>query len=80
MGNIKMLNIAAQLASDKPIVMLERPDASLDLEALANLISVLKHDVEQGRTIIVVTHYPKLRELATQVVTVNKSLEAGEAA
>ncbi|MDC5841132.1 ABC transporter ATP-binding protein [Vibrio europaeus] len=80
MGNIKMLNIAAQLASDKPIVMLERPDASLDLEALANLISVLKHDVEQGRTIIVVTHYPKLRELATQVVKVDKSLEAGEAA
>ncbi|MDR9828932.1 ABC transporter transmembrane domain-containing protein, partial [Vibrio sp. FNV 38] len=80
MGNIKILNIAAQLAGDKPIVMLERPDASLDLEALSKLIDVLKQDVEQGRTIIMVTHYPNLRDLANKIVLVEKSVKGGEEA
>ncbi|MFA0438485.1 ABC transporter [Vibrio sp. 10N.286.49.C2] len=80
MGNVKMLNIAAQLASDKPIVMLERPDASLDLEALAKLTAVLQQETEQGRTIIMVTHYPKLRDLATQVISIEKDVKEGEAA
>ncbi|MGR5000382.1 ABC transporter transmembrane domain-containing protein [Vibrio celticus] len=70
MGNVKMLNIATQLASDKPIIMLERPDSSLDLDALGNLAKVLEEEVAAGRTILMVSYHSKLRELANRIITV----------
>lgn len=70
MGNIKMLNIAAQLASGKPVIMLERPDSSLDLNALGNLVKVLEEEVLAGRTILMVSYQTKLRELASRTITV----------
>ncbi|MEZ8111387.1 ABC transporter transmembrane domain-containing protein [Vibrio splendidus] len=70
MGNVKMLNIAAQLASDKPIIMLERPDSSLDLDALGNLAKVLEEEVAAGRTILMVSYHSKLREFANRIITV----------
>ncbi|USD35778.1 ABC transporter transmembrane domain-containing protein [Ferrimonas sp. SCSIO 43195] len=70
MGNVKMLNIAAQLASDKPVIMLERPDSSLDLNALGNLVKVLQDEVLAGRTILMVSYHGKLRELASRTITV----------
>ncbi|MCG9633350.1 ABC transporter transmembrane domain-containing protein [Vibrio sp. Isolate30] len=70
MGNIKMLNIATQLASGKPVIMLERPDSSLDLNALGNLLKVLEEEVLAGRTILVVSYHAKLRELASRTITV----------
>ncbi|MFN3015052.1 ABC transporter transmembrane domain-containing protein [Vibrio coralliilyticus] len=70
MGNIKMLNIAAQLASGKPVIMLERPDSSLDLNALGNLVKVLEEEVLAGRTILMVSYHAKLRELASRTITV----------
>lgn len=70
MGNIKMLNIAAQLASGKPVIMLERPDSSLDLNALGNLVKVLEEEVLAGRTILMVSYHAKLREIASRTITV----------
>lgn len=70
MGNIKMLNIAAQLASGKPVIMLERPDSSLDLNALGNLVKVLEEEVLAGRSILMVSYHAKLREIASRTITV----------
>ena len=70
MGNVKMLNIATQLASAKPIIMLERPDSSLDLDALGNLAKVLEEEMSVGRSILMVSYHPKLRELADRIITV----------
>lgn len=70
MGNVKMLNIATQLASGKPIIMLERPDSSLDLDALGNLAKVLEEELAAGRTILMVSYHSKLRELANRIITV----------
>ncbi|KFI12307.1 ABC transporter [Vibrio coralliilyticus] len=70
MGNIKMLNIAAQLASSKPVLMLERPDSSLDLNALGNLVKVLEEEVLAGRTILMVSYHAKLREIASRTIRV----------
>ncbi|WP_295891471.1 ABC transporter transmembrane domain-containing protein [uncultured Vibrio sp.] len=80
MGNIKMLNLAAQLASDKPILALERPDTSLDLDALENLNNVLQQEVVNDRAIIMVTHHPKLRALAHRTVMVERSMKGGQVA
>ncbi|GLO64123.1 toxin ABC transporter [Vibrio sp. MACH09] len=78
MGNIKMLNIAAQLANGKPVIMLERPDSSLDLDALGNLAKVLKEEVLAGRTILMVSYHSKLRELANRIITVESRAIAEE--
>ncbi|MGY3687092.1 ABC transporter transmembrane domain-containing protein [Vibrio coralliilyticus] len=78
MGNIKMLNIAAQLASGKPVIMLERPDSSLDLNALGNLVKVLEEEVLAGRTILMVSYHAKLREIASRTIRVeNGSIAEG---
>lgn len=65
-GQIKLLNIAAQLASDKPIVILDKPDVSLDLDAMANLTQVLTKELAAGRSFIMVSHHPQLQALKTQ--------------
>lgn len=68
MGNVKLLNIASQLASKKPVILLERPDASLDLSALGNLVKVLEEEVLAGRTILMVSYHTKLREIASRMI------------
>ncbi|CAM4343454.1 ABC transporter transmembrane domain-containing protein [Vibrio agarivorans] len=78
MGNVKMLNIATQLASDKPIIILERPDSSLDLDTLGNLAKVLEEEVTAGRTILMVSYHSKLRELANRIITVESRTMAEE--
>ncbi|USD42308.1 AAA family ATPase [Vibrio sp. SCSIO 43135] len=80
MGSIKLLNIAAQLATSKTVVLLDKPDASLDLDSLAKLAQVLEQEKANGRIIIIVTHHPSLQQLATKTVTVESNIEKGEAA
>ncbi|WP_394239613.1 ABC transporter transmembrane domain-containing protein [Vibrio astriarenae] len=64
MGNIKLLNIATQLAASANIVILDKPDASLDLGGLATLKQVLEEEKQRGRIIVLVTHYPALVDIA----------------
>ncbi|NOH78644.1 ATP-binding cassette domain-containing protein [Vibrio sp. RE86] len=72
MGNIKLLNIATQLASSSSIVVLDKPDASLDLDGLNALSQVLKQEQAQGRMIVLVSHYPGFIALATKKVAVDE--------
>jgi ABC-type transport system involved in cytochrome bd biosynthesis fused ATPase/permease subunit len=78
MGNTKMLNIVTQLSSNKPILFLDRPDASLDLGALEKLVTMIVQEKSQGRLIIMVTYHPALRALANQVVTIERTLNKQE--
>ncbi len=79
MGNIKLLNLATQLASPANIVVLDKPDASLDLDGLAALTKVLEEEKAQGRIIILVSHYSGLIDLADKTVVIEQS-EQGEVA
>ncbi|GAA5214919.1 ABC transporter transmembrane domain-containing protein [Corallincola platygyrae] len=79
MGNIKLLNLATQLATPANIVVLDKPDASLDLDGLASLVKVLQEEKAQGRIIILVSHYSELINLADKSVVIEQSKQ-GEAA
>jgi len=79
MGNIKLLNIATQLAAPSAIVVLDKPDASLDLDGLNALSQVLKKEQAQGRIIVLVSHYPLLMDLATKTVKVNQVAQGAPA-
>jgi len=72
MGGIKMLNIAAQLAKPTPILILDKPDASLDLDSLGRLTQVLKEEAQSGRVIFLVSYFKPLCDLATQVINVKR--------
>ncbi|AIW17209.1 ABC transporter transmembrane domain-containing protein [Vibrio tubiashii] len=80
MGNVKMLNIAAQFASDKPVVLLDRPDASLDLNALSHLVEVLGDEMLAGRAILMVSAHSRLRELASRTIAVQTERNQGAVA
>jgi len=79
MGNIKLLNLATQLAAPSAIVVLDKPDSSLDLDGLAALNRVLQEEKAQERIIVLVTHHPALIDLADKKVVVTQS-EQGVAA
>lgn len=72
MGNIKLLNLATQLAAPSRLLVLDKPDASLDLDGLAALSRVLKEEKDQGRIILLVSYHPTLVELADRKVMVNE--------
>jgi len=79
MGNIKLLNLATQLAAPSSIVVLDKPDASLDLDGLAALKRVLKDEKAQGRIVILVSYHPALIELCDRQVVVNELTLEGAA-
>lgn len=79
MGNIKLLNLATQLAAPSAIIVLDKPDSSLDLDGLAALTQVLKEEKAQGRMIVLVTHHPSLIDLADKQVVITQC-EQGVAA
>lgn len=72
MGSIKRIALVTQFSRPLPIVMLDRPDVSLDLDSINKLIETLKSEVALGRTILMVSYHPQLIALATQSLQVNK--------
>ncbi|MCK5820206.1 MAG: hypothetical protein KAH18_13430 [Psychromonas sp.] len=66
MGSIKRITLVTQLARELPILMLDRPDVSLDIESINKLVTTLKNEAELGRTIFMVTYHPQLMALATK--------------
>ncbi|USD34171.1 MULTISPECIES: ABC transporter transmembrane domain-containing protein [Vibrio] len=72
MGDIKLLNLAAQLAATSPLVVLDRPDASLDLDGLEALNRVLREEKTQGRMIVLVSHHPAIIELTDRTMIVEE--------
>ena len=77
-GTIKLINIAAQLSSNAKVIILDKPDASLDLDSLEALIKVLQEEKLNNRIILLVSHHPRLTQLANKVVHANKVAWGGE--
>lgn len=79
MGNVKLLNLATQFASAKPILLLDKPDASLSLESLKKLADLLVAERNAGRIIVLVSHHPALQQLADQRLQVTNFVSDKEA-
>lgn len=63
-GQQQRVALARTLANDPPIILADEPTGSLDPETSAQVIAFLEQMNEEGRTVVVVTHDPKVAQKA----------------
>lgn len=66
-GQQQRLALARALVTDAPLVLLDEPDASLDTQAQAQMMTRLKQLVAEGRTLLLTTHDPHLAAQADRL-------------
>jgi len=69
-GQRQAVVLARALMGDPPILLLDEPTASMDIQSEAALIARLK-GVLDGRTLIVITHRTSLLELVDRVIVID---------
>ena len=70
-GEQKQISFARALVLDPKVLFMDEPTASLDEDSVNTVISVLKAEKEAGKTIIAVSHDPRLiAEVADLLVVV----------
>ena len=52
--------MARVLAADKPVVLLDEPDANLDAEGARAVVRLVRELADEGRTVAVAAHTPEL--------------------
>lgn len=59
-GERQRVAVARALAFDPPVILADEPSASLDRQATADLVGILKKLAREGRTVVVATHDPDM--------------------
>lgn len=67
-GQQQTAAIARALANDPPILIADEPTGNLDTRTAETVFELFSHLVEQGKTIIMVTHDPALAERTSRMV------------
>ncbi len=76
-GMRQRLTLAAALLADPPLLLLDEPTASLDVESRAEFYQLIGRLRDEGKTVILSTHFfDRLEELASRVLI----LDAGRLA
>lgn len=69
-GQAQRLSIACSLIHDPQIVFLDEPTAALDPQARRNLWDVLRRINDQGRTVVLTTHYMDEAEILCDQIAI----------
>jgi len=69
-GEQQRVAIARSLGNDPKIIIGDEPTGNLDSKTEAKMFDLLKELNEQGKTILFVTHSPRLSQLATRRIKV----------
>jgi putative ABC transport system ATP-binding protein len=67
-GQQQRAAIARALANDPPIMLADEPTGNLDTETAADVAELFHELIEQGKTLIIVTHDPNLARRAHRVI------------
>ena len=68
-GQQQRVAIARALVGEAPIIMADEPTGNLDTRTSYEVMAILQGLVDQGKTIILVTHEPDIAAYASRVVT-----------
>ena len=79
-GQQQRVGIARALALDPPLLIADEPTAALDHVQVETVLRILRGLADQGRTVIVSTHDPRLLGLADQVVEMSSATAPSHAA
>jgi len=73
-GQQQRVAIARALVTEAPIIMADEPTGNLDSKTSYEVIGILQALVEQGKTVILVTHESDIAAYAKRVVTLRDGL------
>ncbi|HSD83043.1 MAG TPA: ABC transporter ATP-binding protein [Anaerolineae bacterium] len=67
-GQQQRVAIARALANDPPVIVADEPTGNLDSKTAHEIFDLFSHLVEQGKTLLVVTHDKEIAARATRVI------------
>ena len=73
-GQQQRVAIARALVGEAPIIMADEPTGNLDTRTSYEVMAILQGLVDQGKTVILVTHEPDIAAYASRVVTLRDGL------
>lgn len=69
-GQQQRAAIARALANDPPIIATDEPTGNLDSSAAEAVLKLFEHLVNQGKTVLMVTHDPDLAKRASRTIVI----------
>ena len=69
-GEMQRVAIARALMMDPPLILADEPTGNLDTQTGEQVLSLLKGTVDARRTVVLVTHDPRIAEHADRVLTI----------
>ena len=69
-GQQQRIAIARALVTDPKIILCDEPTAALDKNSISIVLEELKSLSIKGKSVVVVTHDPRLKEFANRIIEV----------
>ena len=68
-GQQQSAALARALANDPPIIVADEPTGNLDSRAADAVVALLEAAADRGKTVVMVTHDPRLARRSSRIVT-----------
>ena len=77
-GQQQRVAIARAIAAAPPVILADEPTGNLDKRSGQDVMEILRSLWREGRTVILITHDPKIAESANRVITISDGKIVGD--